>query len=696
VGGGTTVDLNNVTVTANNTPNQLGSGILNGGGGLPFSIVNSIVAGNQPPGIADAFGPFSSGGHNVIGDGSQSSGFTAAGDQVGTSSNPINPLLFPLANNSGPTFTHALALGSPAIDAGDPGPPGSGWPTCTLNDQRGTSRPQGPLCDTGAYEFGFGLPQCVAPPPGMRAWWPLDESTGPTAVDHALSNDGTHFNAPTPSAGVVGTALSFDGVDDYVEAAHHPTLSFGTGDLSFDGWIRTTTQSLEIILDKRIEQDPFGVGPQGYAVYMFQGQVWLQLATAGTASNWGSGVTINDGLWHFVAITVDRDQPAGGTIYVDGVSVATFDPTPRSATLDNTKPLRMGIRSDHAVPGHFNGLLDEIELFGRVLGAAEVQALWQAGSEGKCKCTGPPADMQAWWALDELYGVTAYDMTSSNDGTWQNAPLAVPGQVAGALELDGVDDWVEVPDDPSLDFGTGPFSLDAWIRAPYSGSEVMIIVDKRQELSGPVTGYSLFLSFGVLSFQLADGNGSQSFCSSGSQSQCQNFSCGPRIDDDQWHHVAVTVDRGQSSGGTCYIDGLFVAAFDPTEQQRSVTNAHPLRLGRRSDANGGFFAGRIDEVELFSRELTAAEIAALFLAGAQGKCKPGCADEDDVDGDEVGDTCDNCPDVPNPDQADSDGDGAGDACDNCPSEPNPDQADFDGDGVGDACDNCPELGNPGQ
>ena len=67
----------------------------------------------------------------------------------------------------------------------------------------------------------------------------------------------------------------------------------------------------------------------------------------------------------------------------------------------------------------------------------------------------------------------------------------------------------------------------------------------------------------------------------------------------------------------------------------------------------------------------------------------------DSDGDEIGDSCDNCPGVKNIDQKDTDEDGVGDPCDNCPGVANPDQKDSDRDGIGDACDFCPYGSNTG-
>ena len=131
-----------------------GGGIWNGG---TVNIKNTIVAQNTAATDPDVSGSFASGGYNLIGDGTGSTGFTAVGDRVGTAAAPVDPLLNPLADNGGPTQTLALQPGSPAINGGDPafvltsgpfiGPP--------FYDQRGISpfnRVSGGIIDIGAFE----------------------------------------------------------------------------------------------------------------------------------------------------------------------------------------------------------------------------------------------------------------------------------------------------------------------------------------------------------------------------------------------------------------------------------------------------------------------------------------------------------------------------------------------------------------
>jgi UDP-3-O-[3-hydroxymyristoyl] glucosamine N-acyltransferase len=130
-----TLSLTNSTVAGNSTEDSHGGGVYNAGGTL--ELINSIVAAQA--GGEDCIGSIMSLGHNLDSDGT--CGLTAPSDIPDT-----DPRLGPLADNGGPTETHALLPGSPAIDAGDDG-------VCPATDQRGIERPQGAACDIGAYEY---------------------------------------------------------------------------------------------------------------------------------------------------------------------------------------------------------------------------------------------------------------------------------------------------------------------------------------------------------------------------------------------------------------------------------------------------------------------------------------------------------------------------------------------------------------
>jgi CSLREA domain-containing protein len=147
--------VNNATITANSAA-QRGGGIFAESaafiGNAP-EVANSILAGNTASSEPDCGGSVGSGGYNLVGNGTGCSGFApATHDLEGTTGALLNPRLGPLAGNGGPTPTHALLAGSPALDAGNPAAPGSGGAACQATDQRTTPRPGGPRCDIGAFE----------------------------------------------------------------------------------------------------------------------------------------------------------------------------------------------------------------------------------------------------------------------------------------------------------------------------------------------------------------------------------------------------------------------------------------------------------------------------------------------------------------------------------------------------------------
>jgi hypothetical protein len=179
VGGGITMvrgRIENSTVSGNRLPSYSGAAVIEGTPDVAVvnstiirnersnegvilagvSVANSIVAENTPAGAE--CGGITSGGHNLFGTGCASSGLQPT-DLLGSEAVPLVPMLAPLRNYGGPTNSHALLVGSPALDAGDPSPLGSSSTSCFATDQRGTPRngdgdgDGAGRCDIGAYEL---------------------------------------------------------------------------------------------------------------------------------------------------------------------------------------------------------------------------------------------------------------------------------------------------------------------------------------------------------------------------------------------------------------------------------------------------------------------------------------------------------------------------------------------------------------
>lgn len=232
---------------------------------------------------------------------------------------------------------------------------------------------------------------CTAPPVGMIAWYPGDGN----ANDIAGTHHGTLKNGATFAPGMVAQAFSLDGVDDYVEAPD--SVDFTTTSLTLDAWVKPVSNTQPAIIVSKY--DSSGPGKSWIlSVKDYDGSLRFAVygpPAGGRAIDTPGGPVLLSGQWNHIAATFDFDTQAMA-IYVNGVQTPTV-PTPGfyntlTSINDSTTPVRIGVAvfssaSSAEFANYFNGLVDEVEIFGRALAASEIQAIYNAGSAGKCKAT---------------------------------------------------------------------------------------------------------------------------------------------------------------------------------------------------------------------------------------------------------------------------------------------------------------------
>jgi hypothetical protein len=211
---------------------------------------------------------------------------------------------------------------------------------------------------------------------------------------------------------------------------------------------------------------------------------------------------------------------------------------------------------------------------------------------------------RAYWRLAETGGTTAADELGGAPGTYLSGPaLGLPGAVAGetntAVRLDGVDDRVSMgdPADGRLDFGTGDFSVEAWLKTSVNGERT--IVSKRSS-TGPYWQFTVTDDAGQtgrIRVNASDGATTR-----------QAYGPAIRVDDGAWHHVVVVFDRDM--GIVVHVDGQSLVTAGPLAAD--VGNSGPFLIGKATGY--GYLAGDVDEVAVYPAILSAPRVAAHYAA----------------------------------------------------------------------------------
>jgi hypothetical protein len=215
----------------------------------------------------------------------------------------------------------------------------------------------------------------------------------------------------------------------------------------------------------------------------------------------------------------------------------------------------------------------------------------------------------AHWRFDEVDGNTAYDSSGTAHGTVHGAEWTL-GVVGGALYFDGVDDYVELPDNNPVWLPQGDFALSVWVyfyKPPFGDQELILDLNFAASSNpGNELGYNLARRVNT---------SNASFSMTTTTNPDDNLYGNTVLVDDKWYHI-VALRNGTTQ--SLYIDGQLDASRtcspDPVDFVGGYDD-NKVNIGRHTTAPGGphyFLNGLIDEVMIFDQSLSAEEIRQLF------------------------------------------------------------------------------------
>ncbi len=231
----------------------------------------------------------------------------------------------------------------------------------------------GGITRTSAFTLTVNAATPPPPPPpstGPVGWWKLDENTGLSAVDGSGSgNNGTLLNGPAWTAGRLGSALAFDGINDNVTIPHSTSLALA-GAFSMAAWVNPaiSTTNFKSLMVKNYTHF-FYASSKGYCG---NGAVLVGFVGSAGTKTVCAPTPLPANAWTHLAATNDGSVLR---LYRNGVMTSSAAVTGAPST--STGTLQLGASR---FGEYFNGKLDEARVYNRALSAAEVLALFNAAA----------------------------------------------------------------------------------------------------------------------------------------------------------------------------------------------------------------------------------------------------------------------------------------------------------------------------
>ena len=381
-------------------------------------------------------------------------------------------------------------------------------------------------------------------------------------------------------------SMDFDSASsDYISIGNSTDLSFErTNAFTISAWIKTNATSTQVILNKLISNVgyQFFINSAGNLGFYAQQSASVYIQKNSTA-------TFNNNSWHHVVITYDGSSNRSGILlYTNGNLATTTDIG--NASLNSTI-----VNSTNAIIGNsFSGQLDAVSIFNYALSSSQVTTLYGSSSTG----IGNPMSLSpkpvAYYPLGDQDAFNGANYLVPNIAAQEDDGDIAVSYSPYALDFDGTNDYIEIPDNNNLDFGTNDFSISAWFKTSVTPSQHQSILSKQNPENSSEWVLQIVSLDNKLGFRT---NGVDIVKST------------TTVNDGNWNNVIIT-----RVSGVFYLY-LNSSQEDTATSSQNLTNSQVLRIGRRYSSYNAYFDGSISNVSIWNTGLTSAQVSELYNEG---------------------------------------------------------------------------------
>ncbi len=220
---------------------------------------------------------------------------------------------------------------------------------------------------------------CAPVPSGLVSWWTGDGNANDSSGN---ANNGALQNGAAFATGKVGQAFSFNGNRQYISIPHSESLN-QSQEMTVEGWVRLAELPSNV-WGTVITKDNPDSGPYHLLIQQDGSVTWEVLISGWVDINSGPN-RISPGEFSHVAGSYNASTGAF-CVYVNGIATCAQLSGPMRT---NSNAIKIG--GDLYNGRFFKGEIDELSIYNRALSASEIQAIFNAGSAGKCKLSATPA-----------------------------------------------------------------------------------------------------------------------------------------------------------------------------------------------------------------------------------------------------------------------------------------------------------------